>query len=320
MKLLISLFTDPYINLATEEYLLKHDGEDYIFLYFNQPCVVVGKHQVVQKEINPFFVRDHNILVCRRLSGGGAVYHDEGNLNFSFIQNFQPGEMAGYQAITKTIRDFLNQLGLEITSSKRNDMVLADRKISGSAMHIYKNRVIAHGTLLITCNLINLSSSLKGNTERYADKSIASVRAKVGNLSDTLGEFMVSEFITQYQEFLFSCYPEIQLHCLDAQVLEVITTLATQKYRTMDWIYNYSPAYTFQNRLQIDDLSCHLNLVVEKGIISTVSLEPINQIKPDILLKFSQMTGLPHNLSSLTDFFTSPGTEFDYTQLLEALF
>jgi len=137
MNLLISSSTDPYHNLATEEFLLKNSGEDFIYLYVNRPCVVVGKHQNAQKEIDSNFAYNNNILLARRLSGGGAVYHDEGNLNFSFIRSVSFGENISYQSIPQFLFTFLKQLIPSISLSERNDFLLDGNKISGSAMHVY---------------------------------------------------------------------------------------------------------------------------------------------------------------------------------------
>ena len=184
MKLLISSSSDPYYNLAAEEYLLKFCKEDFLFLYINQPCVVVGKHQIALKEINSQFILENKILIARRLSGGGSVYHDEGNLNFSFISSIPQGENISFQTISKPIIRFLVNSGLDVEISDRNDIISNGKKVSGSAMHIYKNRVLAHATLLIDSNLTNLSGALKGNPDRFTDKSINSKRSEVMNLSE----------------------------------------------------------------------------------------------------------------------------------------
>ena len=128
MNLLISSSLNPYWNLATEEYLLKNYTEDFIFLYINQPCVVVGKHQNAQKEINSKYINNNNILVARRLSGGGSVYHDEGNLNFSFIQSVTTGENISYQSLTNSVYQFFKILNSDITLSNRNDYLLKGKK------------------------------------------------------------------------------------------------------------------------------------------------------------------------------------------------
>ena len=314
MNLLISSSLNPYWNLATEEYLLKNYTEDFIFLYINQPCVVVGKHQNAQKEINSKYIHNNKIQVARRLSGGGAVYHDDGNLNFSFIQSVTMGENISYQSLTNSIFLFFKQLNSDITLSNRNDYLLNGKKISGSAMHIYKNRVLAHNTLLVACDLAHLSNSLKGNPERYTDKSIPSKRAEVANLSDLNKKITIDYLIPCFINFLKET-DEIFVYSLPESALQQIKELVDNKYSTKEWIYGYSPKYSYQNSFNFDNKIYSLKLEVEKGIIVGVNLESNDQINKDIRLKINNINGKQHNIISLSEFFNSQITS-TFDQLL----
>ena len=321
MNLLISSSSDPYRNLATEEILLKNSTEDFLFLYINRPCVVVGKHQIVQKEINSQFVHDNNILIARRLSGGGTVYHDEGNLNLSFIQSIQPGENASYRIMTQPLFNYLANNGLSIELSEKNDFLLGGKKISGSAMHIYKNRVLAHCTLLIDCNLTNLSNALKGNWERFTDKSIASRKSTVLNLSSIDKKLTQDYILKGFVDFIKN---EEEI-CTDFSFFDKIYTqsigeLIKIKYATFDWIYGYSPKYLYHNTIYFDQRIIAYTLEIEKNIIKNVLIESEDSLTKIIRLKLNSLKGRQHNISSLREWLDSPNqTDFDI-QLLASLF
>jgi len=188
MRFLFSTSNNPYFNLSTEEYFLKNSKEEMFFLYINEPCIVVGKHQNLLSEINLQFVLENNIKLSRRISGGGTVYQDLNNLNFSYIHNCANIEQINYKKFTYPILESLRDMGLNVEFSDRNDLIIDTKKISGNAMHIFKTRVLSHGTLLFNTNLNQLSAALKNNPQKYIDKSIKSVRSKVTNISNYLND------------------------------------------------------------------------------------------------------------------------------------
>ncbi len=299
---------------------MKYSEEDYIFLYANRPCIVVGKHQNAQKEINSRFSFDNNILVARRLSGGGAVFHDEGNLNFSFIRSVAFGENISYQQITQSIFAFLNELLPSITLSERNDFLMDGNKISGSAMHVFKNRVLAHCTLLIDCNLTNLSASLQGNRNRFKDKSIESVRSKVANLSAKLQNISTEILTIDFTSYLKNKDLNISLIFLSEEDNIKISNLVAVKYSTPEWIFGYSPKYTYTHSFNFDKKIIHYTIHIEKGIIEKVSIESKDELTPDIKLQLNSLTGKHHNIHALSEWLNAPGcTPFDQS-LLDSLF
>lgn len=320
MNLLISSSHDPFWNLATEEYLLKNSSEDYLFLYINNPCVVVGKHQIAQKEINAPFILANNILIARRLSGGGAVYHDEGNLNFSFIQSVAISESISYRIITESIFHFLKLLVPELSISERNDFLLNGKKISGSAMHIYKDRVLAHGTLLIDCNLRNLSQSLKANSYRYSDKSIASKRSAVMNLSEASKKITIDYILDDLPNFSGLVNQKNSSYSLPESSIFHILDLVKTKYSTEEWIFGYSPKYDYQNHVFFDNSEISYRLKVVKGIIEEISIESEDSIAENILLEIKLLQGQKHNIYSLRDKFASKKTTIFARNLYVSLF
>lgn len=320
MNLIISSSQNPYINLATEEFLLKRSNEDYIFLYINQPCIVVGKHQIAQKEINSKYAFDNNILIARRISGGGAVYHDPGNLNISFIKSISLPEDVSYKKIAQPIFDFLESIGITFLSSEKNDLLFEGRKISGSAMHIFKNRILAHCTLLVSSNLTNLSNALKGNPERYTDKSIGSRRAKVINLSAIDKKIEIDHLESSFAKFLFKKSICTASLIIPETICEVIHESAVNKYSTNDWIYGYSPRYTYTSVLTDKTKSETFSLEVEKGIIVNTIFNSGDEVYSDIRLIVKELNGLRHNFIDTYQFLNSKSNSHLSQKLLDALF
>ena len=320
MKLLISSSSNPYYNLATEEYLLKYCSGEYIFLYINQPTVVIGKHQIAPKEVNSKYTIDHGILIARRLSGGGAVFHDEGNLNFSFIRTNSSEENVSYKSITKSIINFLLQMGYEVVMSERNDIMAGGKKISGSAMHIYKNRILAHGTLLINCDIKCLSKSLKGNAHRYSDKSIASKPAKVINLSEYKYDFTATSVLSLLANFQCSNSETTMDNSLIIAGNAIISKLSIEKYSTVEWIYGYSPKYIYSGLINAKTCNIMYKLFVEKGIIEIVECDFENESNSEIIDILKMLVGKKHNIQSIGTYLTNySGLEIT-SDILSSLF
>ena len=158
--------TDPYFNIASEEYLLKNFDDEIIMLYINEPSVIVGKHQNTLAEINYTLAKQKGLSVIRRLSGGGSVFHDLGNLNFTFIKNGTPGKLVDFKGYTQPIVDALNEIGVNAEFGGHNSLLIGGKKFSGNAEHIYKNRVMHHGTILFSTNLENLAEVLYVSSDR----------------------------------------------------------------------------------------------------------------------------------------------------------
>lgn len=321
MNLFVSPSANPYWNLATEEYLLKNSGEDFIFLYVNQPCVVVGKHQNTLKEIDSHFTEKYNILISRRLSGGGAVYHDQGNLNFSFIQTLPFGENISYPRITHPIFDYLQtEVAPTLILNERNDFMLDENKISGSAMHVYKNRVLAHGTLLIDCDLKQLSASLQGKPDHYSDKAIASKRAKVKNLSSSANPLTTQKVINGFTSYLHKRIGLLKNLELDNLALEKIQILTSEKFGNPDWIYGYSPKYQFSNSIHIEGTIIPFDLAIAKGVIENVRINVKLEVEPPIIHELNTLIGKKHNLKYLLNWNnSSPGFQINPI-IIDAIF
>jgi len=301
MKCIVSPTTDPFFNLAAEEYFFSHLSSDILFLYCNEPAVVVGKHQNAIAEINPAFIYDNGIKVIRRLSGGGTVYHDTGNLNFSFHSTVADLSKISYSDFSVPVVEVLNSIGIPALINSRNDIVVDGVKVSGHAQHVFRNRVLSHGTLLINSDLEKLSASLKKSKGRYESKAIQSVRSEVSNISSfsdkEISVKIITELLLQYL---------IQTNS-DSEIIEItendsieIQKLATEKYKTWEWNFGYSPPYHFQNEVRLNSgNSIGCNLSVEKGIIKEATISgnifPITENK---MLSHS-LIGQPHSVEAV---------------------
>ena len=259
--------TDTYFCLAAEEYLLKNFSEDIFMLWQSENAVVVGKHQNAMAEINHRFVHENNIAVCRRISGGGTVFHDSGNVNFTFIKNVKSPAEISFKQFTAPVVEALAKLGIEATTSGRNDLLINGLKISGNAEHVYKNRVLHHGTLLFNSDLENLGQAINVTPGKYEGKAVQSNRSPVANISQYLQSPMTtSEFI----QFLLNVQlenPENQFYVLNETDIQAIEKSASEKFSTWEWNFGYSPKYTFRNEVEIDGKTLSIRLLVEKGVI-----------------------------------------------------
>ncbi len=267
------LHTDPFFCLAAEEYLLKNFSEDIFMLWQSVNTVVLGKHQNAMAEINYRFVRENNITVARRISGGGTVFHDAGNVNFTFIKNVKSPAEINFKMFTEPVVEALAELGIEATTSGRNDLLIEGLKISGNAEHVFKNRVLHHGTLLFDSDLQNLGQAIKVMPGKYESKAVQSNRSPVANISSFLKQAIpVDEFI----DFLIG----VQLrkegttrYEMTADDYKTIEELAREKFATWDWRFGYSPKYTFKNELEIDGKILHIFLEVKKGVIENAKVD-----------------------------------------------
>jgi lipoate-protein ligase A len=182
MKFLRLKTTDPYLNLAVEEYLFRHAEEDIFMLWQNAPCVVIGKNQNAYAEINMDVARARDIRIVRRITGGGAVYHDLGNLNYTFISTQKRDTSLDFARFCAPIIDALAALGVTAELSGRNDLTVGGKKISGNAQHSADGKTLHHGTLLFDTDSKILSSVLHVDEEKLRAKSIRSVRSRVTNI------------------------------------------------------------------------------------------------------------------------------------------
>ncbi len=264
---------DIYFNLALEEYLLRRHAEDVFMIWQSETSVVAGKHQNIMAEFNHTYVRKNNIRIARRLSGGGSVFHGPGNVNFTFIKNGEAGKLINFKFFVRPIVDFLADMGIKAEIGKRNDLLIDGKKISGNAEHIYKTRVLHHGTLLFNANLTGLNESIKANRGRYFDKAVQSNRSEVTNIYDHLSsKISTREFITRFEQFLRQRYTGSVPYQLSESEINEVKALREEKYATNDWVYGYSPDFEVKSSFIFLKREIPFSLKISKGVIKEASI------------------------------------------------
>ena len=265
--------TDPYFNIAAEEYLLKNLNQDCFMLWQNDPSVIIGKHQNALAEINLHLVRQRNIPVIRRISGGGAVYHDEGNLNFTFIKHGEEGRLVDFSQFLQPIIEALNQMGVPARHEGKNDIRVNGLKISGNSEHVHRNKVLHHGTLLFNSNLDMLNEILQVKSHTYKDKSVQSVRSKVANVAEFLNDpISIEEFEKRIKEHIIHKQKDIGFYTLTNSDVDNINDLVQTKYNTWKWNFGYSPNYSFENKFIHENVEYSSVLEVKNGVIFQVEI------------------------------------------------
>lgn len=261
---------DPCYNLAFEEFVLSNRrDDDYLLLWQNENTVVVGQNQNPLEEIDPDFVARHGIRVVRRITGGGAVYHDLGNLNFSLITDAEDPELLTMELFTAPVVEALRELGVPAEVSGRNDIVVEGQKISGTAQCVRDGRILFHGTLLFDSDPEMLSGALRADPEKFSSKSSKSVRSRVGNIRTYLNEDMdLPAFRTHLRRSFVGEAPAEQLTPVELSRLQ---KLKEEKYDTWDWTYGRSPQYETTYRRRWEGGTLAVSLTVDRGILAGIA-------------------------------------------------
>ena len=271
MRYLETGSVDPYYNLALEEYVLRHRTKgDYLLLWQNDNTIVVGQNQNTQAEINQAFVDTNHIHVVRRTTGGGAVYHDLGNINYSFITDTGDLQAFSMSRFTEPIVDALRGLGLECEASGRNDILVEGRKVSGTAQRILGGRILHHGTLLFDSNPAVIAKALQVDPTKFQGKASQSVRSRVGNIREYLKKDMtIQEFWKYLKGELMK--DGMTIDTLSDAEIEQIRDLRKTKYATRQWNYGQSPKFTFCNKKRFTGGSLEVYAAVHEGTIQKIT-------------------------------------------------
>lgn len=245
MKYINTDFDIPYYNFALENYLITDPKftDDYFFFYIHKPSVIIGKHQNAYEEVNTEFIKNNNIYVARRLSGGGCVYHDEGNLNFSFITNKEKNQTIDFKRYTKYIISALKDYGIDALLQGRNDLCVNERKFGGNAQYIQGNKVLHHGTIMVDVNIENMLNALNVSNMKIESKAIKSVRSRVINLSECAGYKI--DINTLKENILKEIFKEkdVDTYALNEYDIAKITHNAETEFAPKE--YNWGTNYPF---------------------------------------------------------------------------
>ena len=268
--------TDPRINLAIEEYVLKHmdiEKDDFLLFYINQPSIIIGKNQNTIEEINTDYVEENGVIVVRRLSGGGAVYHDLGNLNFSFLTKDDGNSFHNYKKFTQPVVDALAKLGVNAELSGRNDILAEGRKVSGNAQYATRGRMFSHGTLMFDTEIDAVVAALKVKKDKIESKGIKSVRSRVANISEFLTEkISVEQFRMEILKSIFGGEENIQYYELTEEDWKKINEISEGRYQQWEWNYGKSPRFNIQKTHRFPSGGIDIRLEVNKGIIEEAKI------------------------------------------------
>lgn len=282
--------------------MLKNFTEEFFLIYRNEPSVIVGKHQNTMAEINLEFIVRKAVPVIRRLSGGGTVYHDYGNINYTFITNGSEGNLVDFKKHTQPIIDVLLSLGVNARIGGKNDIRVGDKKISGNAEHLYKNRVLHHGTLLFNSNLDELNEAIRVDPNAYIDKAVKSIRSHVANISEYLKEDLAIEaFIASIVNHIKKQFANALDYYLSNNDIDAVNQLIAAKYSTWEWNYGYSPAYTLSKEVAIGDKVLRIKVNVDKGIVSQVEFDGDDLISDRIRELEAHLIGCLHSNNAISE-------------------
>lgn len=268
--------TDPQINLAIEEYILRTmdvDKDSFLLFYINAPSIIVGKNQNTIEEIDTEYVDANGIKVVRRLSGGGAVYHDLGNLNYSFITKDDGDSFRNFKKFTDPVVEALGEMGITAELIGRNDILVDGRKISGNAQFATNGRMFSHGTLMFDTAIEEVVAALKVRKDKIESKGIKSIRSRVANISEYLKEPMtIEEFRLQVLKSIFGGEENIQYLKLTDDDWTKIHELSAERYANWDWNYGKSPKFNMQHSHRFPVGGIDVRLQVNKGTIEDVKI------------------------------------------------
>ena len=267
--------TDPAINLALEEHCYRNldASNEYVLFYINQPSIIIGNHQCPFQEIQMELAAQRQIQPIRRISGGGAVYHDTGNLNFSFITEFGAEKLDYFKQLLQPILNTLKRLGVPAQISGKNNLVVENNKISGNSQHANMRRMLSHGTLLFDADLDTLRQVLQSNLEIIQSRAIASIPSSVTNISDHLPRpIEINAFMAELIGGVSKSFGELETYQLTTAAWEAVYRLAEEKYRSWEWNIGRSPEFIVTHKVQFDSADVEINLRVKNAIIEAVEV------------------------------------------------
>ena len=271
MKFFYNSSTDAAFNLALEELIASRIDEDIFMLWRNRSAVIVGRNQNTAAEVDSSYAKEKQIQIVRRMTGGGAVYHDLGNINYTICASGRQLEDTAFSRNAACVVDALHGMGVAAEFSGRNDIIVDGKKISGSAKTVLSSRTLFHGTLLFDTDLSVLTRVLTPDPDKIRAKGIKSVRSRVGNLREYFPEMDVEDFITAFTNEVISRNNAV-LEDIPIELKQEAELLANEKYRTWQWNYGTAVSYSFSKKRRFDFGSVQLNFNVKDNCIADLAV------------------------------------------------
>lgn len=278
MKYLESHSFDPEYNLSFEEYIFKNlpldDGEEYVYLWQNDNAVIIGKNQNAWAEINEEYIEENDVKLIRRITGGGAVYHDLGNLNFSFITKDKGTGKIDFSTYYKPIVEALRKIGAPAELSGRNDISVEGKKVIGASQSIFQNRVLSNGCILFDVEMENLAKALKVRPEKLVSKGVSSVKARVTNIKPYVGEDKTVEEFKEIllKELFLQKGEEPKEYKLSEEELKKIEDIKKERFGTREWNWGKSPKGKFKNGVKFPYGWIELSFDINKGKLENLKI------------------------------------------------
>lgn len=286
--------TDPAVNLALEEHCYRNldARHEYVLFYINQPSIIIGNHQCPFQEIHMELAAHRQIQPIRRISGGGAVYHDPGNLNFSFITEFGEKKLDYFKQLLQPILDTLNRLGVPAQLTGKNNLVIGHKKISGNSQHANMRRMLSHGTLLVDADLDTLQQVLQSNLNIIHSRAIASIASSVTNISQHLPRPIEMGALTaELIGGISKRFGPLANYQLAAAEWDAVYRLAEEKYRSWEWNIGRSPEFTVTHTVKCGSADVAINLRVKNAVIEAVNVAGLQPVAPKINPKQANLIG-----------------------------
>ncbi len=276
MRYIESPSTDPAFNLALEQYLFDtlSCNEEYFMLWQNRDSVIIGLHQNTAEEINQAYITQHHIPVIRRLSGGGAVFHDLGNINYSFVTPAPDIGKLDYRFFCQPIIEALEDFGLRAETSGRNDITIDGKKFSGNARYLRGGRLMHHGTILFDTDLEKMAEALRVPEDKIFSKGIKSVRARVTNLRGYLPRNLTALEFLAFLHTSIAGKRDMSAYTMTGQDWDAVEALRLRRYVNWEWNYGQSPDYRIKKRRRLPGFGdIRVSMQVENGRITAFATD-----------------------------------------------